>query len=62
MSKSSVLDMAQFKTKKDLEKFTIALFSECLKLRSKIEDLEEKNEHLKNLLDQALLSWDDTVE
>lgn len=59
---SNVLDLTQFKTKKELEKFTVALFHQCLVLRQNIKDLEEQATHLKDLLDKALLSWDDTVE
>lgn len=62
MSNGTILDLKQFKNKKELEKFTIVLFQECIKLRQKLEDADDKIKHLEELLEQALLSWDDSVK
>ncbi len=57
-----VVDLSQFRSRKELEVFAENLFKECVKMRHKIEDLQEKVEHLEDLLRTSLHLYKDDVE
>lgn len=52
----NVVNFQDFKTKKELEKFTDALFKQCLKLRHENNQLKDKIEELEAMLERSLLS------
>lgn len=57
----NVVNFQDFKTKKELEKFTEALFKQCLKLRQENDELKDKIEELESLLEMSLLTKKDKV-
>lgn len=49
----NLLDLSTYKTRKDLEQYATALFTQVAVLQSKLKDLEEKEKHARELLENT---------